>query len=97
VQTRNSVEHVAREKETCFKPLQSSRDRTRLEVAKDEEGEWSLELGKEGRCPWGKEEALCEAGNGGSYRVGEKVSGEKKEKKNVGWVLRILLLFTPSF
>lgn len=29
--------------------------------------------------------SLCESGNGGCYRVGEKVSGEEKEKKNVGW------------
>lgn len=32
----------------------------------------------------------------GSYRVGEKVSGEKR-KKIVGWVLRISLLFSLSF
>jgi hypothetical protein len=33
----------------------------------------------------------------GSYRVGEKVSGEKKGKKIVGWVMRIFLLFSLSF
>ena len=103
MQTRNSVEHVAREKETCFKALQSSRDGTRLEVAKDEEGEWSLEveLGKEGAVPMWEGGSLCESGNGGSYRVGEKVIGEKKEKKcSVGapdFLIVFSFLLIPSF
>jgi len=74
-----------------------------LEVAKDEEGEWSLEveLGKEGAVPMWEGGSLCESGNGGSYRVGEKVIGEKKEKKcSVGapdFLIVFSFLLIPSF
>jgi hypothetical protein len=50
---------VAREEEAWPKPLQSSRDGTRLEAAEDEEREWSLQLGKEETVPMWEGGSLC--------------------------------------